>query len=78
MVGRPSRWSGSGLEAFRRVRMPSRKSGGGREALTVVREWSGGHLGGLGPHPGCPGVVVRPSSSFGSGRDTLPKVRQCC
>ena len=35
MVGRPSRMSGSGLEAFT----------GGRKALLDVREWSGGSTG---------------------------------
>ena len=44
-------------------------SGSGHEALPDVREWSG-------VPPGCPGVVVRPSRLFGSGRATLTDVRE--
>ena len=43
-------------------------SGNGRKALPDVREWSRGH-------PGCPGVVRRPSRMFVSGREAIPEVR---
>ena len=43
-------------------------SGSGREALQDVMEWSGGH-------PGCPGVVGRPSRMSDSCRESLPYVR---
>ena len=41
----------------------------GWEILPVVREWSGGP-------PECPGVVGWPSRMSGSGRKTLPTVRE--
>ena len=44
-------------------------SGNGRVDLPDVREWSGGH-------PGCPGVVGRPTRMSESGRETLPDVHK--
>ena len=41
-----------------------------------VRELSGGPTERLGVPPGCPGVVGRPSRMSGSGRESLPDVRE--
>ena len=46
------------------VGRPSRMSRCGREAFPDVREWSGGPF-------ECPGVVGRPSQTYGSGREDL-------
>ena len=43
-------------------------SGSGREPLPNVRKWSGAH-------PGCPGVVGRPSLMSESGREVLLDVQ---
>ena len=40
-----------------------------REAHTEVRVWSGGH-------PGCPGVVGRPTRNSASGWEAIPYVRE--
>ena len=48
--------------------MSSQMSASGWEAFPDVRERSDST-------PGCPGVVERPSRLFGSGRETLPNVR---
>ena len=72
VVGRLSRMSESGQEAFPDVRKWSgdpRMFRSGRESLADVREWSGGP-------PGCPGVVGRPSKMSGSGREGLLDVRE--
>ena len=60
------------------------------EVIPDVREWSGGPRGCPGVYgeaipdvrewlrgpPGCPGVVGKPSRMTGSGRETLPNVRE--
>ena len=54
--------------------------GSGRKALTNVREWSRGayrcsRVVAVG-HPGCPGVVGRPSRMSRSGWEALPENRE--
>ena len=61
MVGTPSLMSLKG-------RLPFRMSGSCQVTLPDVPEWSEGP-------PGCLGVVGRYSRLFGSGRETLSKVR---
>ena len=54
-------------------------SGSGRDALLDVRMWSGGPRrleGVVRRHPGCPGVVGKPSQMSGSGLETRPEVRE--
>ena len=71
MVGRHSRKSGSGQEAFLRSEWPIPTSRNGCEALPEVREWSGSPPEG----PGDPGVVGSLTQWSMSGRETLPEVR---
>ena len=61
--------SGSGQESLSDVQGPSWMSWSGWEALPNVQKLSGGT-------PGCPGVVLRPSSMSGYGREALPDVRE--
>ena len=44
-------------------------TGSGSESLPNVQEWSESH-------PGCPGVVGRPTRMTGSGREALSDVRE--
>ena len=44
VLGDPPGGPGVVWRPFRRVRMPSQSSGSGREALSMVWEWSSGHI----------------------------------